>query len=164
MKFEVITNEIAIMALEPLVQALLAESRFAKAEYSRDKFLKIAKKAAADSARHGFLVAYQNESPVGFVYCGIGEPLIGTGLLVTNVHVLFVSKPVRSSLLGGKVANGLLNGILHWNKARNGEEVLIHLTSGIRPQDTHRFLKRRRFYVVGGSYANRDMDIGARAI
>ena len=164
MKFEVLTDETEIMALEPLVQALLEESRFGKAQYSREKLQKIADKSAADPSRHGFLVAYQNDKPVGFVYCGIGEPLIGTGLLITNVHALFVDKKVRNSLLGGKVANGLLNGVLHWNQARNGEEVLIHLTSGIRPQDTHRFLKRRRFDVVGGSYANRDMDKGARAI
>jgi hypothetical protein len=103
-------------------------------------------------SRHGVLIPTHNETPVGFAYCNIGEPMVGTGLLITTVQVLYVSAKVRASLLGGKIANGLLNGVLNWNAARDGQEVLIHVTSGIQAAGTHRFLKRRGFETVGGSY------------
>ena len=77
---------------------------------------------------------------------------MGTGLLITTVQVLYVRKSIRDTLLGGKAANALLNGVLSWSKSRRAEELLIHTTSGIKADVKDRFLKRRGFQVVGGSY------------
>jgi len=77
------------------------------------------------------------------------------GPLITKVQVLYATAQVRASSPGGKVANGQLNRVQRWNKARGGAEVLIHVTSGIRAEGTHRFLKRRGLETVGGSYVYR---------
>ena len=142
-----------IIGLESLAAEALAESRFNQARFAPEKFRRAAKRAAGDPARHGVLVARRSDQPVGFAYCTIGEPLIGTGFLITTVQMFYVKQDVRNSLLGGRIANSLLNGVMRWNAARDGQEVLVHLTSGVRSAQTHRFLKRRRFQTIGGGYA-----------
>lgn len=151
-EFRVASNLADMMSVEALAQEALAESRFGKSRFSEEKFLKVAKQAASDNGRHGVLIATLRDEPLGFLYCGIGEPLVGEGVLITTVHVLYVPPALRRNLLGGKIANGLLNGALSWNKARHGQEVLLHLTSGINTKQSHVFLKRRGFQTLGGSY------------
>jgi hypothetical protein len=92
-------------------------------------------------------------------HCNIGEPLVGTGVLIATAQVIYVSKSIRRTLLGGKIANALLNGFVSWSKSRRAEDLLIHTTSGIRAEQNDRFLKRRGFGCVGGSYV-RTMDKG----
>jgi len=151
--FKVAKTVDEILQLEPLAAEALTESRFGIAAFSRSKFQKVAQQAAENQSRYGVLVATLRGKPVGFLYCAIGEPLVGEGVLITTVHVLFVPPSLRGGLLGGKVANGLLNGVLSWSKSRNGKEVLLHLTSGVHSARTHRFLNRRGFVAIGGSYA-----------
>lgn len=102
--------------------------------------------------RYGVLTAYQNDDPVEFVHCNIGDPLVASGLLIATVQVLFVHPAMRTTLLGGRIANGLLNGMLRWNETRKGQDVMIYLTSGVKSAQTRGFLKRRGFVVIGGSY------------
>jgi hypothetical protein len=141
-----------ILALECIAKEAMAESRFKGAEFSVEKFTMAAERAAADTSRHGVLIAARSDSPIGFAYCNVGEPLVETGLLITTVQVLYVGKSTRDTLLGGKAANALLNGVLSWSKSRRTEELLIHTTSGIKADVNDRFLRRRGFQVVGGSY------------
>ena len=155
LKFEVASELSQIMQLRSLAQEALAESRFRGATFSLEKFTKAAERATADISRHGVLIASRSDSPVGFAYCNIGNPMVGIGLLITTVQVLYVSPKIRATLLGGKVANGLLNGVLSWNKVRQGKEVLVHLTSGIKSAETHLLLKKRGFETIGGGYAKK---------
>lgn len=142
-----------MLALKPLVKEALAESRFGAATFSDEKFQNVVERTAGDNIRYGVLAAYQNDNPVGFAQCNIGEPLVATGMLVTTVQIMFVCAALRVTLLGGKVANGLINGVQSWSKARDGTEVMIHLTSGVKSAQTHKLLKRRGFETIGGSYA-----------
>jgi rhodanese-related sulfurtransferase len=155
LRFRVAETLDEILTLELLAKEALAESRFQAARFSPEKFTKAAKRAAADTSRHGVLIATRSDRSIGFAYCNIGEPLVGTGLLITTVQVLYVGRSTRDTLLGGKAANALLNGVLSWNEVRQGAEVLIHLTSGIRSAETHSFLKKRGFETIGGSYAKK---------
>ena len=150
--FEVAENVDSVLQLRDLAEEALAESRFRAADFSIEKFTKAAKRAAADTSRHGVLIATRSDCPIGFAYCNIGEPLVGTGLLIATVQVLYVGKTTRDTLLGGKAANALLNGVLSWSKSRRAEELLIHTTSGIKADVNDRFLRRRGFQVIGGSY------------
>ncbi len=152
LRFRVAETLDEILTLEWLAKEALAESRFRAARFSLEKFTKAAERAAADTSRHGVLIATRSDHPIGFAYCNIGEPLVGTGLLIATVQVLYVGKSIRDTLLGGKAANALLNGVLSWSKSRRAEELLIHTTSGIKADVNDRFLRRREFQAVGGSY------------
>jgi hypothetical protein len=152
LNFAVLTKIDDMIALEPLVQAALAESRFADIPYAPEKFRRGVERAAADVKRHGVMAGYVDARPIGFAYCSVGELLIGKDVLLTTVHAIYVSQKLRKGLLGGKVANGLLNGVLSWSKARSAREVMVHATFGIDAVGMHRFMKRRGFGVVGGNY------------
>ncbi len=143
-----------ILQLQPLAEEAMTESRFRAARFSKAKFVSVAERAAADTSRHGVLIASLSGYPIGFSYCNVGEPLVGTGLLITTVQVLYVSKSTRDTLLGGKAANALLNGAFNWSKSRRAEEMFVHTTSGIKAEVNDRFLRRRGFRVVGGSYVH----------
>lgn len=143
-----------MLKLEGLVAEALAESRYSKATFSAEKFRKLAERASEDVTRHGVLIAQRRGEPIGLAYCNIGEPLVGTGLLITTVQLLYVSASVRGSLLGGKVANSLLNGVLSWGKVRNCEETLVHGTFGSSVVGIEVLMRKRGFVRIGGSYVN----------
>ena len=154
-QFHVAHSVADILTLRSLAAQAVAESRFASAHFSQDKFERLAARLAEDTTRYGVLIAAHASHPVGFLYCEIGEPLVATGLLLTTVQAVYVTAPVRHTLLGGRVANGLFNGVLRWTAARGGCEVLIHHTFGIGAARAHRFFKRRGFRALGGHYARR---------
>lgn len=144
-----------ILDLESLAREALNESRYNAATFSPDKFKKHAAEAANAPRYHGVLVAAHGGKPVGFVYCNVGEPLVGTGLLITTVQVLFVAPSIRETLLGGKAFLGLLNGLTAWSNSRNGKEILIHSTSGVNVSEMSRALTRKGFEVCGASFGLR---------
>lgn len=152
LKFNLATNLVEKLELRYLAKAALEESRFNKAQFSEAKFIKAAEAAAHNPKVHGVLTAHFNSTPIGFAYCQVGEPLIGKGLKICTVQSLFVSNELRSSLLGGRVANGLLNGLKSWAKSRNSDEITLHSTSGVDPLRLGSFLRRRGFKAFGGSF------------
>ena len=138
-----------ILQLEPLARSALSESRYSKAVFSKEKFHKRAQEAANAPRHHGVLVAEHKEQPIGCIYCALGEPLVGTGLLIASVHILFVEPHIRKTILSGKATLGLLNGLIAWTKARGGNEILIHATSGVKVEATREALTKRGFEVCG---------------
>lgn len=152
MRFYVAADLNEILELEGLAEEALNDSRYRRSEFSSNKFCKLAQVAATDTARHGVLIAASEGRPKGFLYCTIGEHLVGTGVLMTTVIVLFVCRDVRSTLAGGRVANQLLNGARSWSSSRGGQELMVHLTGGGREIQNDRFLRRRNFNMIGGSY------------
>jgi len=129
------------------------ESRFSYIKFAPDKVRAIAERAISDPARHAVMMAWDQEKPVGFVYCSIGEYHIGVNTLVTTIHNINVLTNVRHSLRGGRVALGLFKGVESWSKARSSQEILFHVTSGVDLSRTHKFIKRLGFRFIGGSYA-----------
>ena len=144
-----------MIVLEDLAKEALAESRFNAAIFSSEKFTAECRKASKDTDRFGVLIAKSNESVAGVAYCAVGEPLIGSKLLITTVQLLYVRSRFRTSMLGGRIANSLLNGLISWSRARNSQELLIHSTSGIKPMVNDRFFKKRKLSSIGGSYAGK---------
>lgn len=98
------------------------------------------------------MLATINDEPVGFTYCSVGEYHIGEGVLLTTIHNMNVTRSVRASLAGGRVALGLFKGVETWSKARGGKEVLFHVTSGVDLARAHKLAKHIGFEFVGGSY------------
>lgn len=141
-----------ILELEDLAREALSESRYKAAAFSPNKFKKHATEAANGPRHHGVLVAAHGGKPVGFVYCNVGEPLVGDGLLITSVQLLFVVPYIRETLLGGKAFLGLLNGLMAWSNSRKGCEVLIHATSGLGTSEVSGALNRLGFRTCGMSF------------
>jgi hypothetical protein len=151
--FRLCTDEKELPYLIELAREAHLESRFGHIPFSAQKVEKIARKAMLDTKRHGVMICFRNEEPVGFAYCSVGEYHIGSNALIATVHNMNVSSVVRSQLSGGKVALGLFRGVHTWAKARNACEVLFHVTSGVEYERTHKTLSRIGYTFIGGSYA-----------
>ena len=108
---------------------------------------------------YALMIAEMGDDPVGFIFCSVGEYLVGYGDLITTVYSFFVRKRYRGTLVGGKAAVRLLSGVVKWSQARDVREVMIHVTSGIDLQRTDKFLRRAKFGVIGGNYSLRLSEI-----
>ncbi|WP_353531629.1 hypothetical protein [Cognatishimia sp. WU-CL00825] len=150
--FRLAKGETDLPAILALAKEAHEESRFGYIPFSADKVRKIARSAFKDTKRHAVMIASKGKTPVGFVYCSVGEYHIGKGVLIATIHNMNVSKDVRASLAGGRIALGLFKGVESWAKARNAQEVLFHVTSGVNLASAHKLAKRIGFQFVGGSY------------
>lgn len=133
----------------------LSESRFHYFRFSKEKFVRQAKKISKKSRSNGVLCASIDGQPVGMIYCTFGELEVATQAYITTVNLFFVTRRLRASLLGGKAALGLLSGLESWTRHRGGKEILVHSNFGEGGDRTHRFLRRRGFETLGGCYAIR---------
>lgn len=140
-------------AIVALAREAHEESRFGYIPFSDKKVRKIAMAAFKDQKRHAVMLALKNKIPVGFLYCSVGEYHIGTGVLLTTIHNMNVSRSIRASLSGGRVALGLFKGVETWSKARGAKEILFHVTSDVDLARAHKLAKRIGYKFVGGSYA-----------
>jgi hypothetical protein len=101
------------------------------------------------------MLAVRGGNPVGFAACSIGEYHMGTGVLITTVHGIYVPRPFRASLAGGREAFNLFRAIERWSKAQGAIEVLLHVTSGVELERSHKLVGRLGFKLAGGSYAKK---------
>ncbi|RHZ91846.1 GNAT family N-acetyltransferase [Cereibacter sphaeroides] len=138
-----------------LVRDAHAESRFSYIAFCEGK-ARAAIQAIADDRRLqcGF-IAWQGGTPIGVSSCRLGECFLGTGVLVATINNVFVARTARRSLNGGSAALGLMEHMLAWAARRGAREIMLHATSGIDPDRTHKLVKRLGFGVVGGSYVRR---------
>jgi len=155
LSFRLTTDKNDIPYLIDLAREAHSESRFGYIPFSVDKVRKIALGAFKDTKRHAVMLASRGEVPVGFAYCSVGEYHIGEGVLLTTIHNMNVSRSIRSSLSGGRVALGLFKGIETWSKARGAQEILFHVTSDVSLARSHKLAKRIGYKFIGGSYAKK---------
>ncbi|GFE65554.1 hypothetical protein [Litoreibacter roseus] len=151
--FKVVSNLSDLLKLDAITSEALSESRFRYFDFAPEKFEKMAREISKDSKRNGVLVCYSGSTAVGFVFCNISELAIARGALITTVTMFFVPQKYRDTLLGGKISNGLLSGLENWTRTRGGLEILFHANFGSVSERVHRFVKRRGFETVGGTYA-----------
>lgn len=152
LQFRLAKDKSDLPAIVALAREAHEESRFSYIPFSEAKVRKIALGAFKDQKRHAVMLATKGDTPVGFVYCSAGEYHIGEGVLLTTIHNMNVSRAVRSSLSGGKIAMGLFKGVETWSQARGVKETLFHVTSGIDLARAHKLAKRIGYKFVGGSY------------
>ncbi len=86
-------------------------------------------------------------------YAKVGEYFLGSGTRIATNYIFYVSPGIRHSLLGGKIAIRLMRIFTDWARAQGANEINIHATSGIEPQQTHKFLQKVGFAQYGGNYA-----------
>ncbi|WP_299554920.1 hypothetical protein [uncultured Tateyamaria sp.] len=150
--FRLAASDADLPALVHLAQEAHKESRFRYIPFNPHKVRKIARSAFKDQRRHAVMIAEKHGHAVGFVYCSVGEYHIGSHVLLTTIHNMNVSRTIRSSLSGGKIALGLFRGVETWSKARGAKEILFHVTSGVNLAQAHKLAKRIGYKFVGGSY------------
>lgn len=155
LSFRLTTDKNDIPYLIDLAKEAHSESRFGYIPFSGDKVRKIALGAFKDTKRHAAMLAFKGDVPVGFAYCSVGEYHIGQGVLLTTIHNMNVSRSIRSTLSGGRVALGLFKGIETWSKARGAQEILFHVTSDVDLARSHKLAKRIGYKFIGGSYAKK---------
>ena len=98
------------------------------------------------------MMCWERGKPVGALHCSAGEYSIGTEVVVSTFHSLFVHPRIRKTLLSGRVTLGLMRGVEKWSQARGAKEILFHATSDIDLPRTHRFVQRLGYKFIGGSY------------
>ena len=131
------------------------ESIFADIPFSEDKFHRAFDRILADPARHLGLKAALGHRILGCGYGRLGGHYIGEGARIVTVVSVFVDRPVRSGLLGGKAALGLVRGIEQWSRRQDARLVLYHVTSGRGVAGTDRFFRRMGMTTLGGNYGIR---------
>ncbi|MCK8485486.1 hypothetical protein MUY21_15700 [Aliiroseovarius sp. S2029] len=151
--FRLASDDADLPHLVDLAKSAHDESRFSYIPFCADKVCKIARKAFDDTSRHAVMLAIKHDAPVGFAYCSIGEYHIGQDVLITTIHNMNVSRSLRRSLSGGRVALGLFKGVETWSAARGSREVLFHVTSGVDLARSHKLAKHIGYKFIGGSYA-----------
>jgi hypothetical protein len=100
-----------IPSLVQLAREAHEESRFGHIPFSAGKVERIARRALADTRRHGIMLGFRRGEPAGAVYCSVGEYHIGADVLLTTIHNLNVRRSVRARLSGGKITLGLMRGV-----------------------------------------------------
>lgn len=139
--------------LWPLLLELHDESRFRDIPLARAKCDRLLSKAFDNPDQYALVLAETGDGPIGFVFCSVGEFLVGTDDLMTTVFAFYVRERARATMIGGRAAIRLLSTIIEWSRKRRSREVMIHVTSGIDIQRADKFLRRARFKVVGANYA-----------
>ncbi|MCV0424593.1 MAG: GNAT family N-acetyltransferase [Roseibium sp.] len=146
-------NEDDLLSLRPLSQAFHSESRYSSVPYSFEKRDKLFQRAIDEPKYTGLLIAESGGKPVGFLFCTVGEYIVGTGNLFTTIHSFYVDQTLRGSLAGGRTAARLLQGVIKWSKVRGVDEILAHVTSGFDLKRIDRFFRHAGFKTIGGNYA-----------
>jgi GNAT superfamily N-acetyltransferase len=137
----------------PVSIELHEESRYSSIPYSHKKRDDLFMKAIQDPDHYGLIIAEYKQEAIGFLFCTIGEYLVGYRDLMTTVFSFYVRKKYRNNAIGGKAAMRMLNGAVHWSKIRNAREFMIHATSGIDRHRTDKLLRHTGFKEMGTSYS-----------
>ncbi|CTQ55913.1 hypothetical protein LP7551_04463 [Roseibium album] len=140
-------------ALRPLSTAFHQESRFSKVPYSFDKRDALFQRALDTPDFSALIIAERQGKPVGFLFCTVGEYIVGTGDLFTTIHSFYISKDLRNTLASGRAATRLIKSAIKWSKMRQVQEIMVHVTSGLDLKRTDRFFRHAGFEVIGGNYA-----------
>ena len=106
----------------------------------------------ADPKRYGFLIARHGARAVGMLTCH-AQNLYYCDATVVSCLSFYVPGSVRGTLLGGRVALGLLDAGRRWALNRRAVEWQMHVTNGIHIGHTDRMLRRVGFRQTGGNYA-----------
>jgi len=127
------------------------ESRFSHIPFSEEKYLRAYLGTLDQKNDIAFFITLDGK-PVGIIGAKVGDYFLGEGGRMATTYVVYVSKSVRKTLLGGKIGVRLVRLLVDWCKAQEVEEIHILATAGIEPEHTDAFLRRLGFEPYGGNY------------
>lgn len=149
-----VTSVEQIHLLRDLALEFHNESRFSHIPFSEQKFFKVYSDALHQRNNVAFYITLDGK-PVGIIGAKVGDYFLGEGGRMATTYVVYVSKSVRKTLLGGKIGVRLVRLLVDWCKAQEVEEIHILATAGIEPEHTDAFVRRLGFEPYGGNYVSR---------
>ena len=150
-----ITTREQIVRLAGIGREYHGESRYAHVAFSEAKFMRAYERLITRPQTNFGVYVERGDDILGVMGAEIGEYYLGTDIKIATNYFLYVSGRVRGTALGGRVAVRLMRLFIDWAKAKGADEFNVHITSGIDPQRTDRFLKRLGLEAYGGYYAGR---------
>lgn len=140
----------------PLIQELTKEAHrmsfFKGVPFDEDKVYSIVEKSISNRATNGIMLAGNTLGLKGAAFCSVGEYIIGSGVLLTTIHGIYVVNEARNSLLSGRVALGLLKGVETWSAARSSIGIWMHATSGIDNERADKLAHRSGYFPAGQTF------------
>jgi hypothetical protein len=78
--------------------------------------------------------------------------LDGEGAQISSVNLINVAKPVRGTVLGGKVALSMIRGVIDLAKTSDAQMILFHVSSSEHIDKTDRFFGKMGLTGLGRNY------------
>ncbi|AXT37127.1 GNAT family N-acetyltransferase (plasmid) [Phaeobacter sp. LSS9] len=150
--YRVVNSDDDIPAITKIAREAHDESRYRDIPFSEDKARKLVQGAFEDGAPQIVLLALKGGDPVGLAACTVGEFHIGTDVRIASINTIAVSRRVRNTLGGGRIALALIQGLHRWAKVQNAREVSLHVTSGVDLPRAHKLAIRLGYELTGGNY------------
>lgn len=153
LKFAHLKSADDMMKLEVLARQHASEGHFETYEFDPLAFREAAVKAEESPSTQGVLAAFQGERPIGVVYVTMNQFLVLKGASICTCQWFFIDKNIRTSLIAGKVAVGLITGLRTWAQNRQAEEIFFYvLGNQSQAASAHTFLKKCGARTLGGAY------------
>ncbi|WP_376938316.1 GNAT family N-acetyltransferase, partial [Aureimonas pseudogalii] len=133
------TREGILRAIE-IGREFHAESRYGYIPFSEAKFVRAYERLLTrPDTTLGVIVERKGEI-VGVMGAEIGDYFLGTGCPIATNYFIYVSGKLRRTVLGGRIALKLMRLFIDWAKANGAHELNVHVTSGIHPAQTDKFM------------------------
>lgn len=156
-KIRLAENERDIEELIKLGIALHQESEYRDLSYDVNKRREFGRRALANRAQYGLLMAEKGSEVVGFLVGVVSEFYFSHDLAATAM-TFYVKPEHRGSLAAVK----LLHGFRRWAANRGVKALYVNVTSGVQMARTDRLMKHVGFKLIGGNYALRLPAAGAK--
>jgi len=124
-----------------------SESIYQENPFDRRHFTEVVSQALVEPHRCVAMLALSEDRPIGYIY---GELIrsIHTDDQVGKVQSWYVLPEYR----GSSAAIKLIHAFKHWLTSCRVSQLSVSVDSGIRMEQTDRFLKRLGFESTGGNY------------
>ncbi|WP_282053260.1 hypothetical protein [Phaeobacter inhibens] len=136
----------------PLIHEAHLASNLRRIPLNIQKIESIVQKSLSKKESSAIMLAGRRGMVEGAAYCEVGEYIIGSKILLTTIHGIFVSNRLRKSLAGGRVALSLFKGIETWSTSRKSSAIWLHDTFGIDEGRTHKLVRKIGFSTAGATY------------
>lgn len=142
-----VTTPDQVAALLPLGQRAHTESAFRSIPLDLEKRRAFALRAIQLPHEHLILSANRDDNPVGYLIAA-NSGFFFAQTSAVSVTTIYVTPEHR----GSSAALKLLSAVRKWAQEREAQHVFLHVTSGVRPVQTDRALRKLGFSFLGGNY------------
>ena len=112
----------------PLARVWHGESRYGHHPFSEKKFLETVLAILRRGERGAGLIALWKGRAVGLINVAVGEAIMSEGGCYATCLAWYVEPEIQRSLLGGKIANALLERALKWSSGVGAKDLFVHGT------------------------------------
>ena len=141
------------VAVSGLAERVRKESLIRGVAFSHNQFGKCFDVTVEKPGLHLGLKAHVGGRVVGFCFAVAGECVIGEGANVVTVIAFATDHSCRSTMLAGKAAVSLQEGVKRWAGQVQASLVMFHVTSAANSAGSDRFFWKLDMTTLRGNYA-----------